>query len=525
MNNIHILDCTLRDGGYCNNWQFGKENITSIINGLEEANVDIIECGFITEKASDDINVTKYKSVEQIEQIVTPKQDNRIYVAMMNYGEYDINMLPNCDGKSIDGIRVAFHKKDRYDALKLCRQIKEKGYLVFVQAMVAPSYSDEEYLEMLQIVNEFMPYSFYIVDSFGMMKGKDLTRLFYMIEHNLKEEIWIGFHCHNNIQLAYSNAQKLASIQTSRNLIIDASIMGMGRGAGNLNTELFVDYLNDNANKNYEIKPLLNIMDNILTSFYERKFWGYSLPNYISAVHSAHPNYADFLDAKKTLTYEDMNNIFELMDEGKKYSFDKEYIEEIYLKYQEKNRVQELHKAEFQSVLQNKKVLIIAPGKSVEDEKEEVLKYARRDDVITISINYDYDADITDYIFVSNRRRFGNIPNDKREKCIITSNIAAVDVYLQVLYKSLLNSTEPVRDNAGLMLLQLLINNGVKRVFIAGMDGYSPNSEENYANRNMVIYLQKDLSERYNFAMSKVMKELSLKIDMVMITTPKYIKI
>ena len=75
----------------------------------------------------------------------------------------------------------------------------------------------------------------------------------------------------------------------------------MGRGAGNLNTELFVQYLNDNADGNYDIKPLLSIIDEILNAFYQRNYWGYSLPNYLSAAHNAHPNYAGYLDDKKTL--------------------------------------------------------------------------------------------------------------------------------------------------------------------------------------------------------------------------------
>ena len=86
---------------------------------------------------------------------------------------------------------------------------------------------------------KWAPYAFYLVDSFGTMKRKDMLRFFYMIEHNLREDIVIGFHSHNNLQLAYANAQTLVDLQTSRSLILDSSIMGMGRGAGNLNSELF----------------------------------------------------------------------------------------------------------------------------------------------------------------------------------------------------------------------------------------------------------------------------------------------
>ena len=315
MNKVHILDCTLRDGGYCNQWRFGLENVKKITLGLVEANVEIIECGFITNKTAYDLMVTKYNTVEQVAKIIPEKRDGKIFVVMMNYGEYEIDDLPEYDGSSIEGIRVAFHKKDLDAALSLCQQIKEKGYKVFVQAMVSLCYTDEEFLAMIRRVNEIEPYAFYIVDSFGMMKGKDLTRLFYVVEHNLKNSIWIGFHSHNNMQLAYSNSQILVGMQTNRNLIVDSSIYGMGRGAGNLNTELFIGYLNENYEKTYLLKPLLTIIDEIINGIYQNSAWGYSLPNYISAKHNAHPNYAGFLDDKKTLTVEDMENIFQLMDE------------------------------------------------------------------------------------------------------------------------------------------------------------------------------------------------------------------
>ena len=525
MNKIHVLDCTLRDGGYCNEWRFGFDNAKRITSGLVESNIEIIECGFITNKVSYDPDVTKFTTIEEITDIIPKNRAGRVFVAMMNYGEYNVDDLPAYDGSSIDGIRVAYHKKNRYEALELCKKIKEKGYLVFIQAMVSLSYSDEEFLEMIKIVNELEPYAFYIVDSFGMMKGKDLTRLFYMVEHNLKDKIWIGFHSHNNMQLAYSNAQRLTTVQTSRNLIIDSSIMGMGRGAGNLNTELFIEYLNENAGKKYDIKPVLNIMDKILSRFYETNYWGYSLPNYISASHNAHPNYAGYLDAKKTLTYEDMNNIFDMMDDDKKVSYDKKYIEELYLKYQEKDRVQEAHLSEFSERIAGKTALIIAPGQSSILEKQKINEVASRNEMVTISINYDFDENVTDYVFISNLRRYRDFPESKRAKSIITSNISAVDVYLQVRYKDLLNDEDVVRDNAGLMLVKFLIDQKISKIYIAGMDGYSQNSEENYADKRMEFITEKELAIKRNEGMSRVLTKYSQQVEIEMLTTPRYVTI
>lgn len=523
MNKVHMLDCTLRDGGYCNEWKFGFDNIQKITSGLVSANVEIIECGFITNQVDYNPDVTKFTTVTEVAKVIPENREGKIFVAMMNYGEYNIEDLPFHDGSSIDGIRVAFHKKNLIEALKLCEQIKSKGYLVFIQAMVSLSYTDEEFLSMIRKVNSFEPYAFYIVDSFGMMKEKDLTRLLYMVEHNLEESVWIGFHSHNNLQLAYSNAQRLITVQTSRNLIIDSSIMGMGRGAGNLNTELFLDYLNENTGKEYDIQPLLAIVDKILTPFYERSYWGYSLPNYISAIHNSHPNYAGYLDAKKTLTFEDMNEIFDMMDDEKRVTYDKIYIEDLYLKYQEKDQVQESHLADLKAKLEGKSVLMIAPGQSSVLERDKIVACADLDDVVTISINYDYDNELTDFLFISNLRRYRDLPIAKRNKSIVTSNISALDVYLQVRYKDLLNNVEGVKDNAGLMLAKLLIDLGVRKLYIAGMDGYSINPDDNYADQKMNFYTEGELAEQKNVGMATVLKKFEKSIDIEFITTPKFV--
>ncbi|MGN1133068.1 MAG: aldolase catalytic domain-containing protein [Oscillospiraceae bacterium] len=523
MNTVHVLDCTLRDGGYCNQWQFGFENTKKIISGLVESDVDIIECGFLTNKIEYNPDLTKFNTLEQISAVIPENRDGKLFVAMMNYGEYNIDDLPEYDGSSVDGIRVAFHKKNLKESLSLCKQIKAKGYKVFIQAMVSLCYSDKEFLEMIHMVNELEPYAFYIVDSFGMMKSKDLTRLFYVVEHNLKNNIWIGFHSHNNMQLAYSNAQTLVGLRTNRNLIIDSSIYGMGRGAGNLNTELFIEFLNDNFEKNYQLKPLLNIIDEILNDFYQRNYWGYSLPNYISAAHNAHPNYAGYLDDKKTLTVEDMNEIFDMMDDEKKFSYDKEYMEKLYLKYMAMGKVQEEHKEELTNALKGKKILLIAPGKSSAVEKDKVIKAASEKNTVVISVNFNYSYADVDYIFTSNLRRFKELDNINKQKCIVTSNISADEVYFQTKYKSLVSSDESVRDNAGLMAIKFLMGYDVEEIMLAGFDGYSHDDIDNYADKQMTFVTRNAVLDAMNKGMTSVLKEYSKQVKISFLTTAKHI--
>lgn len=524
MKKIQVLDCTLRDGGYCNNCRFGFENEKKVIHGLVEANVDIIECGFLMNDIEYDDNFTKFTSIDEIARIIPKEKEGKMFVALTNYGKYCPEDLPEYDGISVDGLRVAFHKKDRIAALEDCKKIKSKGFKVFVQAMVSLSYTDEEFLDLIKRVNELEPYAFYIVDSFGVMKRKDLIRLFYLVEHNLNDNIKIGFHSHNNMQLAYSNAQSLVDLHSNREIIIDSSVYGMGRGAGNLNTELFVQYLNDNADGNYDIKPLLSIIDEILNEFYQRNYWGYSLPNYLSATHNAHPNYASYLDDKKTLTVENMNEIFEMMDEEKKVSYDKDYIEQLYLRYMLIGKSQEEHKTELQEKIKGKTILLIAPGKSSIEEKEKISAFIN-EDVLTVSVNYNYSLLDTDYIFLSNLRRFRELDELNREKCIVTSNIPVDNAYIQTKYRDLLCDVETVKDNAGLMAIKYFIQMGAKKIYLAGFDGYSHDEKENYGESTMAFVTRTAVLDAMNIGMIEMLKRYNNLVELKFLTKQHYVKI
>lgn len=525
MERIKVLDCTLRDGGYCNKWEFGWQNAKRIVQKLVEAKLDIIECGFLTNKVEYDREKTQFTNLKQIKEIIGEKKKDCIYVAMINYGEYTIEELEQYNGESVDGIRVAFHKKDMNGAIEWCRQIQQKGYKVFVQPMVTLNYSDEEFISLIKKCNDLVLYAFYIVDSFGVMKEHDLVRLYYLVEHNLRESVYIGYHSHNNMQLANSNAQTLVNINGTRKLIIDTSVMGMGRGAGNLNTELFLEYLNNSFASEYCISPLLTLIDEIIDGFYQKNYWGYSLPNYLSAKHNAHPNYALYLSQKQTLTVGAMDQIFSMLSREKRVYYDEQYIEELYTSYMNRGQVNEIHLQNLKEAVKGKKVLIIAPGKSVAEEKEKVCECSKRDDVVTISINSKCFCVQEDYLFISNMRRYHELPKENLIRTIVTSNIDTEDAFLKISYSSLFNNVDAVKENAGMMLLKFLIQMGVKEVLIAGMDGYSYDIENNYAQKDLQMSISKELVEKWNSGMEKVICELKKEIKIESITKERYIHI
>ena len=296
----------------------------------------------------------------------------------------------------------------------------------------------------------------------------------------------------------------------------------MGRGAGNLNTELLINELNLEYGTNYLIKPILQLMDEVINHFYIEKPWGYSLPNYLSATHLIHLNYAMYLCEKNTLTVDAMDDIFSMLDRDKVTEYDASYIESVYEEYMSRGHVNSSNMDEFKNNLKNRCVLLVAPGKSSRLQKDKVVDFAGDNNPIVISINHSYEHLKADYICVSNMRRYGELPENRGEKVIVTTNIESDDAYMNVDYYSLLNSSRTVKDNAGLMAIRLIINMGCDKVFLAGYDGYEYEANENYENRDLELIMSKEQIDGLNEGMKLVLGEISKEISIDFITKSRF---
>ena len=317
---ISVLDCTLRDGGYVNNFKFGNHRIKSIIRRLSNAGVDIVECGFL-KSGKNDIDCSLFASVENVNACIENKSDNVLYVAMVAYGDISIDEISACDHSGVEGIRVTFHNNQIEEAFKFGYEVMAKGYKVFMQPVGTVSYTDYEFLQLVEKVNEMNPYAFYIVDTMGTLYQDDLLHLFYMADNNLDSSVKIGYHSHNNLQLAFSNAQALVTLPTKRDIIIDSSVYGMGRGAGNLCTELITQYINDNVVARYDVVSVMEIYDRYISEIYKEHPWGYSVAYFIASVNMCHPNYAQYLLNKQTLSMKDINGILSSLPKHERHLY------------------------------------------------------------------------------------------------------------------------------------------------------------------------------------------------------------
>ena len=522
MTKIQILDCTLRDGGYINDFNFGKSGINKIIEKLTLAGIDIIETGFL-EDGEYDSDYSVYNRVEQIAELLPADHGRSMYVAMACYGEYNLEQLSDYDGKSIDGIRVTFHYNEIEEALDYCRKIQEKGYKVFVQPVGTSSYSDAQLLTLIKSVNKMHPFAFYLVDTLGLMHKDEVLRFFYLINHNLAKGIHMGFHSHNNLQLSFSNCQALSSVESSRVISLDSSVYGMGRGAGNLNTELIASYLNEHIGSNYEVEPLREIVDEHIAKIKREHEWGYSVPYYLAAINGCHPNYAAYLSSKNTLNVRSISTILHMIEPEKRSLFNKSLIEEKYLQFQTHERADSEVVNELTSIVEGRNVLLLAPGVSIKFASDKIVGKAKDNNCIVISTSFVPDFITPDYVFLSNLKRYNTTFNPAKKKInlIHTSNIEVDEESIQVNYSSLLNSDDRVRDNSSLMLLNLLAKLKPAKVFIAGMDGYASDKSNYYQERLTLSHNEEEI-EDLNNSISKRLEQIGSQIDIQFITPTLY---
>ena len=512
MGKINLLDCTLRDGGYINEWNFGKEAIVGIGDKLSNTGVEYFEIGFLKGDTYDE-NKAIFPDIKSVENVLKMKHKNLIYVAMLDMNSpIDKNKITPYDNKSIDMIRVIFKKGKLDIALDYGSYIKQLGYKLSMNIVSTDQYEDDELIEVINKLNELNPNCVSIVDTFGLIKKKKFLHFVDVIDKNLKKEISLGYHAHNNLQHAFSNAESLVEMNIDRDVIIDACVFGMGRGAGNLNLELFCDYLNENHNTNYNVKPLLEIMDEYLSDIYKNRFWGYSLPLYISAVKGCHPNYAIYYGEKSSLTLKALDDIISTISVDDKKIFNKETAKKYYMQYLD-NEVDDTKDInELKNAFINRNIVVLGPGNSLNIHKDKLKKYIQDNNSIVVALNFTADEFNPNYIFSSNMRRYKKIENNTKAKCIITSNMTeAREKDYVVNFKTYQANDINIIDNAGVMFLKLLKTIGIKEVAVAGLDGYVLNGQNVYYDEKVSFDFTKEALLR-----NKLIKEEidTLKKDM-----------
>lgn len=524
MNNIALLDCTLRDGGYINEWNFGENAIRDIIQAQVDAGIDYVEVGFLRDDEYNP-NCAIYNNISQIKNILPSIKKNTQYVAMILHNKYDIDKLENCDNSSVSIIRVTFHDYDIEEGLNYAQKVAELGYKVFCNPINLLGYSDEKIIQLIKKINEIKPYGFSIVDTFGTAMYDDLVRIYYMVDNNLDKNIVIGLHLHDNFSLAYSLAQDFVRLVKNRKCVIDGSLLGMGREPGNLCLELITDYMVRIEGYDYDINPLLDAIDDYVTPIKNQRPWGYNIAYAMSARYNLHRNYAEYLLGKGRLRAKQINVILASVSEEKKSKYDEKYIEELYFEFQASDIDDEKVLIKHRDEIANKRVLIIAPGSSINLYRKTIEEYISQSNTYIIAANFDGEGFETNAVFYTNQIRFSKHRDEVQGNVFYTSNIqSGCDSKLNCIdFATLAMNGDFLCDNCVIMLLRYLVRIGIREVAIAGFDGFSDNSS-NYANYYEDIYEQKnfDVKRQENIRNRNALQKLKSKINVIFLTPSIY---
>lgn len=466
---IRLLDCTLRDGGHINQGQFGETTIKNTIEKLVEAGIDIIEVGFLWDKIYD-TNTSRYFSIADVKRILPKNTGHSKFSLMADF--IDLKHLEPCDG-TIEFIRLSF-KRFRLDwALETAQILMDKGYKVFINPVNSNVYSDKQYIEVLEKVNELHPYGFAIVDTFGVMRVSDLSHRYFLVENNLLPDITVGLHLHENLGLANSLAQHYAQIaKPTRKIVIDGSLLGMGRVPGNLCIEQIVDFLNYQYGKSYNTEPLYDAIDDYIAPIKRKHPWGYALPYALSAKYNLHRTYAEYLMNKQRLKIKDIQRILRQIDANESEMFNEEYVESLYqnymnVEYDDTETVKYLKKR----ITDFKKVFVIAPGGTVTTFKNKIISRIDKDTCV-ISVNFIPETVSSTFVFLTNAKRYDTIKHHGNVPMVITSNLLHnIESDKVISYNNSIYFNETICDDSTMMLLNLLSRIGVESVAIAGFDG------------------------------------------------------
>lgn len=297
---LKVLDCTVRDGGLMNKWQFSKEFVKGIYDSCVEAGIDYMEIGYISSEdqfSRDVYGPWKFCAEEELREIVGDNNTNTKLSVMADIGRIKFDDIRPKSESVIDLFRVACYDHQIDKAIELAHHVMDKGYEATINLMAVSKVTERSLNEVLDDVAKSRVGTFYLVDSFGSLYSEDIHNLMTKYTTALPGKT-IGFHGHNNQQLAFANT--IECIIDGANML-DATMLGIGRGAGNCPMELLISFL---KNPKYKLRPILKVIQEQVKPLQKRIDWGYFMPYLISGSMNEHPRSAmAWMDSEKKDDY------------------------------------------------------------------------------------------------------------------------------------------------------------------------------------------------------------------------------
>ena len=487
---INILDCTFRDGGYYNLWNFDEKLSKEYLKRISESKIDYIEIGFLFLKDKKKI-FGKFAFANK--KFFAKFKINHKKIAIMFNGsdlleknieeKLEIN-LPLEKSSNLKLIRIATHYNEIFKLKKIIKFIKKKNFKVAINLMQITELSKSKILKAVKFIeNNNLADIFYFADSLGSLNPKNTKKICSIINECWKKPF--GIHAHDNCGLALENT--ITALKNGATWA-DATISGMGRGAGNVSTESLIRKLNSIGFNDYKFKPL-NILAKDKFSEMKKKYgWGKSEYYKLAAKFKIHPTYIQEILSNKNLNQNEINSLIKKLHKYQKNltKFDSNIINNEIISPNHKK----LWNAK--NFLKNKNLLILGQGESLKTSRSKIIKYKKKYNckIFSLNLNQYYKHDEVDYVIVTDKiRALLDFQNYAKYKNIIMPK----DNFIKILPKNFIKSLNIKNFGMKINSKRILFNNkycetptalslgyaiglgvigNANRIFLAGFDGY-----------------------------------------------------
>lgn len=517
-----ILDCTLRDGGYYNDWDFDKELVQQYLHRCKEAGINVVELGFRNFSQNKFLGAYAYTTDEYIKQLDIPKGlDLAVMIDAKSLTNDKANLESNIDrlftprkDSIISIVRIAAHFNEALECQAITKHLKSLGYVVGFNLMQAGGRSAEDFSSIVTAISSWGTVDvLYFADSLGNMCVKEVTRITHEIQKNWKGAI--GIHTHDNKGKALENS--MAAIDLGIKWI-DSTMLGMGRGAGNAKTELLLLELAENQHDKYEPQNLNTLILDKFTPLKKKYEWGPNILYHIAANKNIHPTYIQEMLADKRYSSNDILAMIDYLGQHSANSFDKKLLEGS-----NRDRKDQAGSWNASGWCKNKEILIIANGPSLTKYKGDIVDFIerKRPTVISLNVTKDIPEEYIDLYAASHTDRIRIEANSYKQlkKPIalplkdVAENIADSQMGSKVQNYGLTvkKNTFEAKENHCILPSQLAIGYALslakagncKSIYLAGFDGYKDNQDRHSEADKHFILFQKAYPEITVTALTK----------------------
>lgn len=492
---IKILDCTIRDGGYLNNWDFSFQAVKDIYQQLGRSGIDVVEIGF--RDHADHDSMWK-KCPENILQQLKTASHQAMLSVMVDFGKADETDFCPASDSAVDMVRVAVHKNKIRDALKFITALKTKGYMTSIQLMGYPQYTDDEHSETLLMLKDVSLDYIYMADSYGTLFPDQVGKLIKPL--TTVKNCQVGFHPHNNLQLAFANT--IEAIKHGAQ-IVDTTLYGMGRGAGNLPTEALVALMQQYCPQKYNLIHVLFCVDMYMLPLQKQYNWGYQLPYMMSGFCECHPSYSRELIETRRYTVDEVWRALNMVKRLEPVGFDSDLLTQILdsglFEHKTPPKTVTLNETNQETKLiepppylmrhRSRSFLVLANGPELKKNLKLIHQFIEKHDPVILGANYLGNLIVPHYHAFVNKKRFAkyvhHIPNSSRLLLNCHFQADFIRQYTDRAYERLMFNTgdrdvfsidDGVISNdcfsVSMLLIGVAITMGDGDVFVAGMDGY-----------------------------------------------------